>query len=127
MLLHHLLGLLISVVTLLAPPYLLRYAPHLWVCESSNIGLGVSWAARKLGAPRVQQWGEGAFVLCYTFTRVLSLPVVVFTITVARWGESTRAGTRLPVPSRARPGTRESRFLHCQFQMSVLLPASLVV
>ena len=67
MTLHHVMGFIISAATLVAPPFLLRFAPWLWLCEASNLGLGVSWAAMKLHGKggRVQKIAEAYFVASF--------------------------------------------------------------
>lgn len=67
MTLHHVMGFIISAATLIAPPFILRFAPYMWLCEASNLGLGVSWAAMKLWGRggRVQKIAEGYFVVSF--------------------------------------------------------------
>jgi hypothetical protein len=64
------------------------WAPHLWVCELSNLGLGVSWWARKAGLEggALQKGAECWFVACFVLTRIASLPVAVYGLTVTQWG-----------------------------------------
>jgi hypothetical protein len=93
MALHHGLGLLVAGAALLAPPALLRWAPHMWVCEMSNVGLGVSWFARKAGleGSAAQRGGEAFFVAAFVLTRVVSLPAAVYSLTVLQWAPVARA------------------------------------
>ena len=93
MTLHHALGLAVSAAALLAPVELLRWAPHMWVCEASNWGLGVSWFARKAGrrGGPLQVGGQAAFVAAFVLTRVASLPVAVYGLTVAQFGRVAAA------------------------------------
>jgi hypothetical protein len=60
----------------------------MWVCELSNLGLGVSWWARKAGLEggALQKGAEYWFVACFVLTRILSLPVAVYGLTVTQWG-----------------------------------------
>lgn len=70
------------------PAAVAGWAPHMWVCELSNLGLGVSWWARKAGLEggALQKGAEYWFVACFVLTRILSLPVAVYGLTVTQWG-----------------------------------------
>jgi hypothetical protein len=80
-LLHH--GLAIAMTGLVVgwlPAKLLRLAPHLWLCEVSAFGLGLSWACQKagLGASLLCRLAEALFMVTFLSTRCLNLPLVVY-------------------------------------------------
>ena len=79
-LLHHCLGIAVTCLTLAAPASVLRLAPHVWLCELSAFGLGVSWACLKLGwsSSALCAGAELFFLLAFVLTRILNLPVVVY-------------------------------------------------
>lgn len=86
---HHMLGLVLAIASMFAPPFVMRFAPHMWICEASQFGLGLSWFAIKAGhkGGLLQKSAELYFVVSYTFTRVICLPLVVYAISVPRWPE----------------------------------------
>lgn len=80
-LIHH--GLAIAMTGLVIggfPAKLLRLAPHLWLCEASAFGLGLSWTCQKagLGASSLCRFAEALFMVTFLTTRCVNLPLVVY-------------------------------------------------
>jgi hypothetical protein len=87
--LHHLLGLFLTVCTIwFYPAKLLFFAPHIWLCEASNFGLGLSWACQKFGLAEspLCRLGEYAFLAAFIATRIVNLPLVCFAATFVHYG-----------------------------------------
>lgn len=79
-LLHHALGLLLSLGAAASQPKVLRWAPHFLLCEMSSFPLAASWALRKAGMGD-SAWGALAnvvFALSFTVLRVVNLPLMAF-------------------------------------------------
>jgi hypothetical protein len=83
-LLHHALSIAMTgSVIAYSPSRLLRLAPHLWLCEASAFGLGLSWACQKAGlhASLLCRAAEVLFLVTFLATRCLNLPLVVHAAT----------------------------------------------
>ena len=78
---HHALSIVMTAITVcLYPPKLLRLAPHLWLCEVSAYGLGLSWVCQKFGLAHTAlcRFAEALFLTTFLATRCVNLPVVVY-------------------------------------------------
>lgn len=83
-LIHHSLAIAMTAVVITSfPARLLRLAPHLWLCEASAFGLGLSWACQKggLGATLLCRLAEALFLVTFLATRCLNLPVAMYAAT----------------------------------------------
>ena len=80
-LVHHSATMLVSILFILAPVTTLRWTTSLTLCELSSIPLCVSYFCVKLGAwnsSPVKTWAERAFGVAFLLTRVVNLPIAVY-------------------------------------------------
>jgi TLC domain len=93
-LLHHGMGLLIVILSLQAPLALVRWSPHLLLCEASTIFLSLGWALRKVGmeSSPLTSFVNYIFVLIFFITRIVNLPIVFFHIVFLHRDDAVSAG-----------------------------------
>jgi hypothetical protein len=79
---HHLLTLLLVVSSLFGPGSILRFIPHLLICDTTNIFFNIAWLMRLTGlkgSPMVTIF-EILFALTFLFVRVINMPVTFYAI-----------------------------------------------
>ena len=92
---HHLLGLGVTAAALLAPLRLMRFAAHFSACELSNFALAGLYACEKLGVSPAAPHHillQATFLVSFTLTRVVNLPLVLAAMAFAHPREWAAAG-----------------------------------
>lgn len=83
-LLHHVLGLAITLSALLLEPSTLRLVPHILICESSTPVFLLGRVARRAGWATLRSACEVAFISLFAATRVVNLPLMAAHFTLTR-------------------------------------------
>jgi hypothetical protein len=95
---HHGLGLVITFAALVSPLRLMRFAPHMTLCELSNFLLAALYACEKGGVPPTALYHvamQVAFVAVFFLTRVVNLSLVIAALVFAHpedWSSVGLAG-----------------------------------
>jgi len=89
---HHILTVWLVGTAIFGPGNLLRYIPHLILCDSTNIFFNLSWLLRRSGLKGsvLVTALELLFALFFLLVRVINLPFVFLVVTLnplsAKWG-----------------------------------------
>lgn len=87
-LIHHVLAILLFVPFLYGPGALVRYYPHLVICETTNLLFNIAWLLRLAGfrtSPAVTIC-EVLFAIVFFFTRFINLTIVFSKIFLSEEG-----------------------------------------
>lgn len=89
---HHILTVWLVGTAMFGPGNLLRYIPHLILCDSTNIFFNLSWLLRRSGykGSALVTTMELLFALFFLLVRVINLPFVFLVLTLnpssVKWG-----------------------------------------
>lgn len=81
--LHHVMTAYLLYTVMFGSGHLLKYGPHLIICDTANIFFSIAWLMRT--SERLKNWKivyyfELLFVICYFFHRVINLPLALYAV-----------------------------------------------